>query len=802
MRLAVDGTGDTGGTSGAGEARQGRAARAKSAGQRATLRLTPAHFALYRAYLEGLDERTLHTHYGAPGTDVRVTRRTLATLRDTLTIAARRAGDRDAVHLLRLKPGSLPAEAHAGGAEGAGGAGGEAAVPPTLDAFRDAIDPDHVYSERDLLTLYLETYPPARSPAIDRKVARNRRLRERQDAALARMEAVLVEAPRPDHALEGWFAPYLVTRLADADVTTFAQLLRLIRRRRQRWYTAVPRLGAVGAERIVAFVDQHAESLGYLSPLAMTPRRQLPAGHPALRPVARAPADVAPLEALRVPAELDGSAGLNRAPVPAHQAELNTDLQAVRAWIEIRGARSEATRRAYRREAERLLLWAIVVKGKPLSSLNTMDAADYLERFLADPQPAERWIGRGRVERFDPAWRPFAGPLSARSRDTARRILTAMGAWLVRQQYLRVNPFDGLAAAAPVPIDTAGRTLTHAQWRYVLQTVWQPDRALGAAPDRSDAARADRVRMQRDAFVLLLAYATGMRRAELAAATTGDLTRKALDGALEDAYVLRVDGKGRRRREVPMPAKLLDLLRAELRARAEPLALETAPADTPLVAHVVTGAALHPNTIGTLFKRIFARAAEQLEASYPGAAEDLRRASTHWLRHTFANHGLDAGADIRDMQALLGHASLATTTHYTKGDAVRQYQTVESFFNAALKGATGSREDAVATDTTARSTHAASLVDVHVALRVAPKREGGRGRSRVLERVEREVLAGIVHTPIKGGVTVLRVPFETEDDFDRRVDDVMVAIALTAEQHRCTSESSAWAEVGEERWRW
>ncbi|WP_310639119.1 hypothetical protein [Burkholderia gladioli] len=41
----------------------------------------------------------------------------------------------------------------------------------------------------------------------------------------------------------------------------------------------------------------------------------------------------------------------------------------------------------------------------------------------------------------------------------------------MRQQYLRVIPFDGLAAAAPVPIDRAGRTLTHAQWRYVLQSV-------------------------------------------------------------------------------------------------------------------------------------------------------------------------------------------------------------------------------------------------------------------------------------------------------------------------------------------
>ncbi|WP_341774241.1 phage integrase family protein [Burkholderia gladioli] len=385
------------------------------------LRLTTAHFALYRAFLEGLDEHTLHAHYGPPGTDVRVTRRTLATLRETLTIAARRAGDIDAAHLLRLKPGSLPAEAHAGAGQGEA----PAAVPPTLEAFRDQVDPDHFYSERELLGLYLEQFPPASSPAIDLKVARNRRLRERQDAAL-------VEAPRPDHTLEGWFDAAVVARLAAVGITTFDELLALIRRRRQRWYSAVPRLGATGARRITDFIDQHAGTLGYLSRLALVPRRQLAPGDASLQPFARVGADVAPLEALRVPATLDGSAGLNRAPVPAHQAEMNTDLQAVNAWIAIRGARSAQTQRAYRREAERLLLWAIVAKGKPFSSLNTLDVAEYLEQFLANPQPTERWIGRGGVERFDPAWRPFAGPLSARSRDTARRILTAMGAWLVR----------------------------------------------------------------------------------------------------------------------------------------------------------------------------------------------------------------------------------------------------------------------------------------------------------------------------------------------------------------------------------
>jgi hypothetical protein len=58
------------------------------------------------------------------------------------------------------------------------------------------------------------------------------------------------------------------------------------------------------------------------------------------------------------------------------------------------------------------------------------------------------------------------------------------------------------------------------------------------------------------------------------------------------------------------------------------------------------------------------------------------------------------------------------------------------------------------------------------------------------------------HAPTGDGFTVRQVPFENDDAIDRRVDDLLVAIALIAEQHRCTSESDAWAEVAGQTWRW
>ena len=145
------------------------------------------------------------------------------------------------------------------------------------------------------------------------------------------------------------------------------------------------------------------------------------------------------LDQLVVPARLDGSLGRNRATSPG-QLTASDDRSAVLAWL-ARYTDSPATLASYRKEAERLMLWCGLQHGVALSDLTHEDLLIY-QRFLADPQPAERWVmapGQ-KPSRTSPLWRPFAGPLGASSQRQALSILNAMLSWLVEAGYLAGNP--------------------------------------------------------------------------------------------------------------------------------------------------------------------------------------------------------------------------------------------------------------------------------------------------------------------------------------------------------------------------
>jgi integrase/recombinase XerC len=144
----------------------------------------------------------------------------------------------------------------------------------------------------------------------------------------------------------------------------------------------------------------------------------------------------------------------------------------------------------------------------------------------------------------------------------------------------------------------------------------------------------------RNRALLELLYATGIRCAELVGLDRDDLD-------LEEKLV-RVLGKGRKERVVPFGSRALQALRAYLPWRKEA---------TP---------ALFQNARGG---RLSDRSVRQLVADRVRRLAIERRVSPHTLRHSFATHLLQRGADLRSIQELLGHATLSTTQRYTHVDA-------------------------------------------------------------------------------------------------------------------------------------
>jgi integrase/recombinase XerC len=145
----------------------------------------------------------------------------------------------------------------------------------------------------------------------------------------------------------------------------------------------------------------------------------------------------------------------------------------------------------------------------------------------------------------------------------------------------------------------------------------------------------------RDRAILEVLYASGLRVSELVGLDTGDVD-------FEYATV-RVLGKGGKERVVPFGSKAADALRAWLAER-----------------HKLAG----PHSENALFLnhkggRLTTRSVARMIDRYVLECAMARAISPHVLRHTFATHMLNAGADLRGIQELLGHVSLSTTQRYT-----------------------------------------------------------------------------------------------------------------------------------------
>nr|WP_284503623.1 MULTISPECIES: tyrosine-type recombinase/integrase [unclassified Caballeronia] len=362
-----------------------------------------------------------------------------------------------------------------------------------------------------------------------------------------------------------------------------------------------------------------------------------------------------------MPTAHDGRLGTNRANGSHKQIAADTDVEAVRLWLAEYTA-SPHTLRSYRKEAVRLLLWATRSLGKPLSSLTREDFLLY-ERFLA--APTVDWADPD-LPRRGPARRLFEGALSERSRHQALGILSGMLTYLVSAGYLAGNPL-ALRRGRITSVSRSRRVeryLDHALWNHVLASIEQWPRLT----------ERDEQHYERSRWLIRLLYHAALRASEAAHATAADFYQR------RGKWWLHVVGKGGADGEVPVSDELMaDFARYRVfhSLAPAPSARETGPAVMSIAGD--DSRHLTSATVYLIVKEVFRRAAEALEPADPAGAVTLRRASTHWLRHSAATHQADAGTDLRFIQKNLRHASIETTGIYLHAeDEQRHAQTIRA----------------------------------------------------------------------------------------------------------------------------
>ncbi len=223
----------------------------------------------------------------------------------------------------------------------------------------------------------------------------------------------------------------------------------------------------------------------------------------------------------------------------------------------------------------------------------------------------------------------------ARRSATIRSFL----AWAVRENLITTNP------AIRLQSPKREQRLPHILQNNQIERIFQPTPQPPPAPDdKNPEPTAEQLALaDRDKLILELLYATAIRVGELVSLDIGDIDL--------DRRTLRVIGKGNKERTVPFGQPALNALDDWLR-RGRPV-LRTDDSARALL-------------LGRRGRRLDARQARQVVSDALAALGDTAARGPHALRHSAATHLLDRGADLRAVQEILGHSSLATTQLYTQ----------------------------------------------------------------------------------------------------------------------------------------
>ena len=254
------------------------------------------------------------------------------------------------------------------------------------------------------------------------------------------------------------------------------------------------------------------------------------------------------------------------------------------------------------------------------------------EDFLKNSGVHVRPAGETAIEKVDRiAIRKYLSFLHRKNKKSsiARKISTLRSffKYLVKEQVVPFNPAKGVSTSKVEK--TLPTTLTVDE---VFRLMESPNRVSEKPLEGS------KEKGLRDRAILELLYSSGLRVSELVGLNSNQLDL--------DLGIVRVMGKGRKERIVPVGVKAIEATKSYLEKRG------TVRGDGPIFVNSFGG-------------RLTARSVGRLIKKYTRHSGIFRKVSPHSLRHTFATHLLDAGADIREIQEMLGHSSLSTTQRYT-----------------------------------------------------------------------------------------------------------------------------------------
>jgi len=295
-------------------------------------------------------------------------------------------------------------------------------------------------------------------------------------------------------------------------------------------------------------------------------------------------------------------------------------LKAFLAYLKLNRNVSPHTVRAYDSDVTQYLAWVASQTGKKMSQLR--------------PDDLDMMSVRGHIADLNRAGK-------ARS-SVARKLsgLRTFVRYLRREEIIEHDPTA--MAVAPKRDQTIPNHLSEPEIERLIET-----------PNTGDPLG------RRDRAMLELFYASGLRLSELVAIDLEDLNLS--------ARLVRVMGKGGKERLVPFNQSALTAIKAWMKDRAAML-VDREPGTGSRKKSRVIQDPLFINFRGT---RLTGRSVDRLLRRYVAQCSTRMGISPHALRHSFATHLLQRGADLRAIQELLGHARLSTTQRYTHVNAAQ-----------------------------------------------------------------------------------------------------------------------------------